>query len=64
MTSFLTIDIKFPIPLSPESRLVGCPIQASRGCGQVHTFTGPPVTWDALARHLTRTLAGQDRHAA
>jgi len=35
-----------------------------RGCGPVRTFTGPPVTWDALARHLTRTLAGQDRRAA
>jgi hypothetical protein len=37
-------------PFTPHST------QASRGCGQVHTFTGPPVTWDALARHLTMQI--------
>jgi acetyl esterase/lipase len=45
-------------PFTPHST------RASRGCGRLRTFTGPPVTWDALARHLTRTLAGLDRHAA
>jgi acetyl esterase/lipase len=45
-------------PFTPHST------RAARVCGLVHTFTGPPVTWDALARQLTRTLAGQDRDAA
>jgi hypothetical protein len=45
-------------PFTPHSTL------ASRGCDPVRTFTGPPVTWDALARYLTQTLAGHDRHAA
>jgi acetyl esterase/lipase len=38
--------------------------RASRGSGPVRTFTGPPVTWDALVRYLTRALAGQDHQAA
>jgi hypothetical protein len=45
-------------PFTPRSTRV------SRGCGPVRTFTGPPVTWDALVRYLTRALAGQDHQAA
>jgi acetyl esterase/lipase len=45
-------------PFTPHRTL------ASRGCGPTRSFTGPPVTWEALARHLTRTLAGRHRHAA
>jgi hypothetical protein len=30
----------------------------------VRTFTGPPVTWDALVRYLTGRRAGQDHQAA
>lgn len=45
-------------PFTPRSTRV------SRGSGPVRTFTGPPVTWDALVRYLTRALAGQDHQAA
>jgi hypothetical protein len=45
-------------PFTPRST------RASRGCGPVRTFTGPPATWDALVRYLTRALAGQDHQAA
>jgi hypothetical protein len=52
-------DITLTIDMVTSSLPARAAMRPREGLRPVRTFTGPSVTWDALARGLTRTLAAR-----